>query len=57
MTTPNETPRAVRLRLRLSQDEFAKRLRAAGTEQGETNEASKRLVQRWEWLASARNSM
>ncbi|MCG6496708.1 XRE family transcriptional regulator [Kitasatospora sp. A2-31] len=48
MTTPNETLRAVRLRLRLSQDEFAKRLRAVGTEQGEPNEASKRLVQRWE---------
>ncbi|MER7845752.1 helix-turn-helix transcriptional regulator [Kitasatospora sp. NPDC096077] len=48
MTTPNETLRAVRHGLRLSQDEFAKRLRAAGMEQGEPNEASKRLVQRWE---------
>lgn len=48
MTTPNETLRAVRLGLRLSQDEFAKRLRAVGMEQGEPNEASKRLVQRWE---------
>ncbi|MFB7912151.1 helix-turn-helix domain-containing protein [Kitasatospora sp. NPDC056076] len=48
MTTPNETLRAVRHGLRLSQDEFAKRLRAAGTKQGEPNEASKRLVQRWE---------
>ncbi|MGE7432522.1 MULTISPECIES: helix-turn-helix domain-containing protein [Kitasatospora] len=48
MTTPNETLRAVRIGLRLSQDEFAKRLRAAGTEQGEPNDASKRLVQRWE---------
>ncbi|MEV7025321.1 XRE family transcriptional regulator [Kitasatospora sp. NPDC093558] len=34
--------------MRLSQDEFAKRLRAIGAEQGEPNEASKRLVQRWE---------
>ncbi|MER7583860.1 helix-turn-helix transcriptional regulator [Kitasatospora sp. NPDC097691] len=32
----------------MSQDEFAKRLRTAGMEQGEPNEASKRLVQRWE---------
>lgn len=48
MTTPNETLRAVRLSLRLSQDEFAKRLRTAGAEQGEPNDASKRLVQRWE---------
>ncbi|WP_031065411.1 helix-turn-helix domain-containing protein [Streptomyces sp. NRRL WC-3742] len=48
MTTPNETLRAVRLGLRLSQDEFAKRLRAVGEDQGEPNDASKRLVQRWE---------
>ncbi|KJS59634.1 helix-turn-helix domain-containing protein [Streptomyces rubellomurinus] len=48
MTTPNETLRAVRVSLRLSQDEFAKRLRTAGDDQGEPNDASKRLVQRWE---------
>lgn len=45
---PNETFRAVRLGLRLSQDEFAKRLRGAGDDLGEPNDASKRLVQRWE---------
>ncbi|MFI6443651.1 helix-turn-helix domain-containing protein [Kitasatospora sp. NPDC050543] len=48
MATPNETFKAVRISLRLSQDEFAKRLRQVGTERGEPNDASKRLVQRWE---------
>lgn len=32
----------------MSQDDFAKAIRRAGTERGEPNEASKRLVQRWE---------
>ncbi|MGA5003228.1 helix-turn-helix domain-containing protein [Streptomyces arboris] len=45
---PNDLLRAVRIGLRLSQDDFAKALRRAGEELGEPNEASKRLVQRWE---------
>lgn len=45
---PNQTLRAVRRALNLSQDEFAARLREAGRRLGEPNEASKRLVQRWE---------
>ncbi|MBP0449066.1 XRE family transcriptional regulator [Kitasatospora sp. RG8] len=48
MTTPNETFRAVRISLRLSQDEMARRLRDAGDAMGEPNDANKRLVQRWE---------
>jgi transcriptional regulator with XRE-family HTH domain len=34
--------------MRLSQEEFARRIRAAGKAVGEPNDASKRLVQRWE---------
>ncbi|MET7411721.1 helix-turn-helix domain-containing protein [Streptomyces rubiginosohelvolus] len=45
---PNDVLRAVRIGLRLSQDDFAKAIRRAGEELGEPNEASKRLVQRWE---------
>lgn len=45
---PNDVLRSVRIGLRLSQDEFAKALRKAGDDAGEPNEASKRLVQRWE---------
>ncbi|MFD3567219.1 XRE family transcriptional regulator [Streptomyces sp. NPDC058667] len=50
MTTvvSNDVLRAVRIGLRMSQDDLAKALRAAGEELGEPNEASKRLVQRWE---------
>ncbi len=48
MATPNDTFRAVRIGLRLSQDELAKRLRDAGRQTGEPNDANKRLVQRWE---------
>lgn len=48
MTTPNSTLRAVRMGLLLSQDEFARSLRDAGEEIGYPNNASKRLVQRWE---------
>ncbi|MFD9584491.1 helix-turn-helix domain-containing protein [Streptomyces sp. NPDC059980] len=48
MTTPNSTLRAVRKGLLLSQDEFARALREAGQRVGEPNDASKRLVQRWE---------
>ncbi|MEV0275288.1 helix-turn-helix transcriptional regulator [Streptomyces sp. NPDC050610] len=49
---PNDALRAVRIGLRLSQDDLAKALRRAGAELGEPNEASKRLVQRWEAGAS-----
>lgn len=42
-TTPNNALRAARMSLLMSQDDFAKALREAGTET-----ASKRLVQRWE---------
>ncbi|MBR7832468.1 hypothetical protein KDL01_04320 [Actinospica durhamensis] len=45
---PNQTLRAVRRALNLSQDEFAERLREAGRRLGEPNEANKRLIQRWE---------
>ncbi|MFF5441711.1 helix-turn-helix domain-containing protein [Streptomyces achromogenes] len=45
---PNDVLRAVRIGLRMSQDDFAKAIRRAGQELGEPNEASKRLVQRWE---------
>ncbi|MFF4286274.1 helix-turn-helix domain-containing protein [Streptomyces sp. NPDC001633] len=45
---PNDVLRAVRLGLRMSQDEFATALRRAGVDLREPNEASKRLVQRWE---------
>lgn len=49
----NDILKTVRLgRLKLSQDEFAKRLRDAGTAAGEPNSASKRLVARWEAGAS-----
>ncbi|MDT9692435.1 helix-turn-helix transcriptional regulator [Streptomyces sp. P9(2023)] len=50
MTTAatNDVLRAVRISLRMSQDDLAKALRTAGEELGEPNEASKRLVQRWE---------
>jgi transcriptional regulator with XRE-family HTH domain len=48
MTTPNDTFRAVRMGLRLSQDDMARELRRVGEESGEPNDASKRLVQRWE---------
>lgn len=45
---PNDKLRAVRIGLRLSQDDLARALRQAGAEAGEPNDASKRLVQRWE---------
>lgn len=45
---PNDTLRAVRIGLRLSQDDMAKALRRAGDRAGDPNDASKRLVQRWE---------
>ncbi len=48
MTTAatNDVLRAVRISLRMSQDDLAKALRTAGEELGDPNEASKRLVQR-----------
>ncbi|MDJ1133501.1 helix-turn-helix transcriptional regulator [Streptomyces iconiensis] len=45
---PNDSLRAVRLGMRLSQDEMAQAIRRSGVELGEPNDASKRLVQRWE---------
>lgn len=45
---PNETLRAVRKGLLMSQGEFALAVRAAGQRAGEPNDCSKRLVQRWE---------
>ncbi|MBC9719669.1 XRE family transcriptional regulator [Streptomyces sp. TRM66268-LWL] len=45
---PNDVLTAVRKSMNLSQDEFAQGLRRAGDEIGEPNDASKRLVQRWE---------
>ena len=46
--TPNATFRAVRIGMRLSQDELARALREAGARHGIPNDVSKRLVQRWE---------
>lgn len=46
--TPNLVLREIRTRLRLSQDEFATRVRQAGQRLGEPNDCNKRLVQRWE---------
>ena len=43
VATPNSVLRAVRMSMRLSQDELARRLREAGADA-----ANKRLVQRWE---------
>ncbi|MDF3290750.1 helix-turn-helix domain-containing protein [Streptomyces silvisoli] len=48
MATPNATLRAVRMGLLMSQDEFARAVRDAGRRAGQPNEATKRLVQRWE---------
>src|SRR5690242_11713359 len=48
VTTPNGTLRAVRMGMLMSQDDFARALRVAGERAGHPNDASKRLVQRWE---------
>jgi transcriptional regulator with XRE-family HTH domain len=48
MATPNAALRAARISLRLSQDDMARALREAGRRTGVPNDASKRLVQRWE---------
>jgi transcriptional regulator with XRE-family HTH domain len=45
---PNDVLRAVRVGMRLSQEEFASAIRKVGDALGEPNDASKRLVQRWE---------
>lgn len=45
---PNQTLRAVRLALQMSQGEFAAAIRHAGDALGEPNQATKRLVQKWE---------
>ncbi|MDX2762945.1 XRE family transcriptional regulator [Streptomyces europaeiscabiei] len=45
---PNSKLRAVRMGLLMSQDDFARAIREAGAAAGEPNDASKRLVQRWE---------
>ncbi|MEU6476291.1 XRE family transcriptional regulator [Streptomyces sp. NPDC047017] len=48
MATPNGALRAVRMGLLMSQDDFARAIRRAGDQAGAPNDASKRLVQRWE---------
>lgn len=48
MNAPNTALRAIRTGMRMSQDDFARALQAAGHRVGEPNDASKRLVQRWE---------
>lgn len=48
MNAPNTALRAVRTGMRMSQDDFARALQAAGRRVGEPNDANKRLVQRWE---------
>jgi hypothetical protein len=48
VTTPNSALRAVRIGMRMSQDDFARALRTAGERAGVPNDANKRLVQRWE---------
>ena len=45
---PNRILRGIRHDLNLSQDEFATKMREAGRKLGEPNDASKRLVQRYE---------
>jgi len=45
---PNVTLRAIRKGMLLSQDGFARAVRAAGDSIGAPNQCSKRLVQRWE---------
>lgn len=48
MTTPNGALRAIRMGMLMSQDDFARAIRQAGVRAGVPNEATKRLVQRWE---------
>jgi len=48
MSVPNTALRAVRIGLRMSQDDLARAIQEAGRRAGHPNDASKRLVQRWE---------
>lgn len=48
MTAPNTALRAARIGLRMSQDDLARAIQEAGRRAGRPNDASKRLVQRWE---------
>ncbi|GAB3841247.1 hypothetical protein GCM10029963_11940 [Micromonospora andamanensis] len=48
MNAPNTALRTIRIGMRMSQDDFARALQAAGHRVGEPNDANKRLVQRWE---------
>jgi transcriptional regulator with XRE-family HTH domain len=48
MSEPNTSLRAVRLSMRMSQDEMARAIRQAGQRAGEPNTCTKRLIQRWE---------
>jgi transcriptional regulator with XRE-family HTH domain len=48
MTLPNTTLQAVRKSLMMSQEDFARALRQAGERIGHPNDATKRLIQRWE---------
>ncbi|MCC2278499.1 helix-turn-helix domain-containing protein [Streptomyces sp. ET3-23] len=48
MAEPNTILRAVRISLRLSQDELAQAIREDGKAHGEPNDCAKRNVQRWE---------
>jgi len=48
MAEPNVALRAIRLSLRMSQEELARAVRTAGHRTGEPNDCTKRLVQRWE---------
>ncbi|MEU7433942.1 XRE family transcriptional regulator [Streptomyces sioyaensis] len=48
MSAPNTILQTVRKGLLMSQDDLARALRAAGDRAGDPNDASKRLVQRWE---------
>lgn len=48
MADPNTILRAVRISLRMSQDDLALAIREDGKERGEPNDCAKRNVQRWE---------
>lgn len=45
---PNQALRTIRMGMRLSQEEFAARIRQAGADLEERNDCSQRTVQRWE---------
>lgn len=54
--TPNTTLKAIRLGLRMSQDDLARAVVAAGVRIGKPNQCSKRTVQRWEAGANPRGA-